>query len=81
MVEKPRKGSFRMWVVEEDAEKEEWSMNTFHLPESAAGLDFKGMDTFYTSEICLVPKEYGLIRCLFFYNLKTNSMRSVTNYN
>ncbi|EFH52085.1 hypothetical protein ARALYDRAFT_485089 [Arabidopsis lyrata subsp. lyrata] len=40
VVENAREGSFRMWVVE-DAEKEEWSMNTFHLPESAVGLDFK----------------------------------------
>ncbi|CAH8267742.1 unnamed protein product [Arabidopsis lyrata] len=43
VVENAREGSFRMWVVE-DAEKEEWSMNTFHLPESAVGLDFKNLD-------------------------------------
>lgn len=56
VVEKPQHGRFRMWVVE-DAEKEEWSMNTFYLPQSAAGLDFNIMDTFYTGEICQVPKE------------------------
>ncbi|EFH52086.1 F-box family protein [Arabidopsis lyrata subsp. lyrata] len=76
VVEKPRHGIFRMWVVE-DAEKEEWSMNTFYLPQSAAGLDFKVMDTFYTGEICLVTEKISDPFCLFYYNLKTNSMRSV----
>lgn len=28
VVENPREGSFRLWVLE-DAEKEVWSMNTF----------------------------------------------------
>ncbi|XP_010515038.1 PREDICTED: putative F-box protein At3g47150 [Camelina sativa] len=77
VVEKPRKGSFRMWVVE-DAKKEEWSMNTFHLPQSAAGDDFNVMDTFYNGEVCLVPKELSDPFRLFFYNLDRKSMRSVT---
>ncbi|XP_024013370.1 putative F-box protein At3g47150 [Eutrema salsugineum] len=78
VVENPRlKGSFRMWVVE-DAEKEEWSMSTFHLPESAAaGLDFLVMDTFSNGEICLVPKELSDPFCLYYYNLEKKSMRSV----
>ncbi|CAH2065129.1 unnamed protein product, partial [Thlaspi arvense] len=71
-VENPREGSFRMWVVE-DAEKEEWSFNTFHLPESAAGLDFKVMDTFHNGEICLLSDPFHL----FYYNLEKKSMRSV----
>jgi len=57
-----------MWVVE-DAEKEEWSMNTFYLPQSAAGLDFNIMDTFYTGEICQVPKELS-DPFSFYYNLE-----------
>ncbi|CAL9247337.1 unnamed protein product, partial [Arabidopsis halleri] len=77
VVEDPREGSFRMWVVE-DAEKEEWSMNTFHLPESVVGLDFKVMNAFYTGEICLVRKELTDPFCLFYYNLDRKSMRSVT---
>ncbi|CAB61961.1 putative protein [Arabidopsis thaliana] len=77
VVEKPQHGRFRMWVVE-DAEKEEWSMNTFYLPQSASGLDFKVMNTFYTGEICLVTEKISDPFCLFYYNLKTNSMRSVT---
>jgi F-box interacting protein len=77
VVENARQGSFRMWVVE-DAEKEEWSMNTFYLPQSASGLDFKVMNTFYTGEICLVTEKISDPFCLFYYNLKTNSMRSVT---
>ncbi|KAG7564759.1 F-box associated interaction domain [Arabidopsis suecica] len=77
VVEDPREGSFRMWVVE-DAEKEEWSMNTFYLPESAVGLDFKVMNAFYTGEICLVRKELTDPFCLFYYNLDRKSMRSVT---
>jgi len=78
VVEHPREGDFRMWVVE-DAEKEEWSMNTFHLPESVVGLDFKVMNTFYTGEICLVPKVlFADHFCLFYYNLERKSMRSVT---
>ncbi|KAG7564731.1 F-box domain [Arabidopsis suecica] len=76
VVEHPRDGSFRMWVVE-DAEKENWSMTTFHLPQSAAGLDFEVMETVYNGEICLLPKELPDPFCLFYYNLKTNSMRSV----
>ncbi|ESQ45894.1 hypothetical protein EUTSA_v10011107mg, partial [Eutrema salsugineum] len=65
VVENPRlKGSFRMWVVE-DAEKEEWSMSTFHLPESAAdGLAYMVMDTFSNGEICLVLKK---LSDLFYY--------------
>ncbi|CAL9247370.1 unnamed protein product [Arabidopsis halleri] len=47
--------TFRMWVVE-DAEKEEWSMTTFHLPQSAAGLDYDIIGTFNTGDICLLPK-------------------------
>ncbi|KAL1220221.1 putative F-box protein [Cardamine amara subsp. amara] len=75
VVETPREGSFRVWVVE-DAKKEVWSMNTYHLPQSAAGLDFKVMETFYNGEICLVSKRlYGPF-CLFYYNLKTKCMRS-----
>ena len=82
VVEKPQHGRFRMWVVE-DAEKEEWSMNTFYLPQSASGLDFKVMNTFYTGEICLVPKVLltSIVDdhfCLFYYNLERKSMRSVT---
>ncbi|XP_023638920.1 putative F-box protein At3g47150 [Capsella rubella] len=77
VVEKPRKGSFRMWVVQ-DAENEEWSMKSFHLPQSAHGLDFNVMDTFYTGEICLVPKQLSDPFRLFFYNLDRKSMRSVT---
>ncbi|KAL9294127.1 putative F-box domain-containing protein [Arabidopsis thaliana] len=76
VVENARQGSFRMWVVE-DAEKEEWSMNTFYLPQSADGLDFNIMDTFYTGEICLVPKELTDPFSLFYYNLEKNSMRNV----
>ncbi|CAH8267702.1 unnamed protein product [Arabidopsis lyrata] len=76
VVEHPRDGSFRMWVVE-DAEKENWSMTTFHLPQSAAGLDFEVMETVYNGEICLLPKELPDPFCPFYYNLKTNSMRSV----
>jgi len=68
VVENARQGSFRMWVVE-DAEKEEWSMNTFYLPQSAAGLDFNIMDTFYTGEICQVPKELS-DPFSFYYNLE-----------
>jgi len=82
VVEHPREGAFRMWVVE-DVEKEEWSMNTFHLHESVVGLDFKVMNTFYTGEICLVPKVLltSIVDdhfCLFYYNLERKSMRSVT---
>ncbi|KAL1219677.1 putative F-box protein [Cardamine amara subsp. amara] len=76
VVENPREGSFRMWVVE-DAEKEEWSMNTYHLPQSAAGLNFKVMETFHNGEICMVSKVLSDPFSLFFYNLKTKSMRSV----
>jgi len=53
-------------------------MNTFYLPQSAAGLDFKLMNTFYTGEICLVTGQISDLFCLFYYNLKTTSMRSVT---
>lgn len=77
VVENPREGSFRLWVLE-DAEKEVWSMNTFALPESAAGLDFKVMETFSTGEVCLVPKELSDPFCIFYYNLEEKSMRSVT---
>ncbi|ESQ45891.1 hypothetical protein EUTSA_v10011008mg, partial [Eutrema salsugineum] len=57
VVKNPRNGYFRMWVLE-DAEKEEWSMNTFQLPGSAAAvLDFKVMATFSNGEICLVPRK------------------------
>ncbi|CAL9247369.1 unnamed protein product [Arabidopsis halleri] len=77
VVEYPREGSFRMWVVE-DPEKEDWSMTTFHLPQSAAGLDFEVMKTVYNGEICLLPKGLPDPFCLFYYNLKTKSMRSVT---
>lgn len=77
VVENPREGSFRLWVLE-DAEKEVWSMNTFALPESAAGLDFKVMETFSTGEVCLVAKELSDPFRLFYYNLEEKSMRSVT---
>ncbi|KAG2327972.1 hypothetical protein Bca52824_010700 [Brassica carinata] len=77
VVENPREGSFRLWVVE-DAEKEEWSMNTFHLPVSFDSFDFKVMNTFSTGEICLVPKELLDPFCLFYYSLEKKSMRSVT---
>ncbi|ESQ45893.1 hypothetical protein EUTSA_v10011099mg [Eutrema salsugineum] len=77
VVENPRlKGSFRMWVVE-DAEKGEWSMNTYHLPKSAAGHYFMVMDTYSTGEICLVPSQLSDPFCLFYYNLEKNSMRNV----
>ncbi|KAG2302033.1 hypothetical protein Bca52824_030684 [Brassica carinata] len=77
VVENPREGGFRLWVVE-DVEKEEWSMSTFHLPESYAGIDFKAMDTFSSGEICLVSKEWSDPFCLFYYNLEKKRMRSVT---
>ncbi|CAH8321299.1 unnamed protein product [Eruca vesicaria subsp. sativa] len=77
VVENPREGSFRMWVVE-DAEQEVWSMNTFALPEYAAGFDFKVMETFSTCEVCLVRKEFSDPFCLFYYDLEEESMRSVT---
>ncbi|CAD5319621.1 unnamed protein product [Arabidopsis thaliana] len=51
--EKPRRGSFRMWVLK-DAVKEEWLMNTYRLPETAACLDLDVMTYFYAGEICLV---------------------------
>ncbi|CAA7036653.1 unnamed protein product [Microthlaspi erraticum] len=76
LVENPHEGSFRLWIVE-DAEKEEWSMQTFHLPESALGLDLKVTDTVNNGEICLVPKDLSDPFCLFFYNLDKKSMRSV----
>ncbi|CAH2065093.1 unnamed protein product [Thlaspi arvense] len=76
VVEKPGEDSFKMWVVEV-AEKEEWSFNTFHLPESAAGLDFKVVDTFHNGEICLVPRQLSDPFRLFYYNLEKKSMRSV----
>ncbi|CAA7036684.1 unnamed protein product [Microthlaspi erraticum] len=76
VVENPRGGKFRLWVVE-DAEKEEWSLNTFHLPESAAGLDLKVLDAFNNGEICLVQKELSDPFCLYYYNLEKKSMRSV----
>ncbi|KAL1222042.1 putative F-box protein [Cardamine amara subsp. amara] len=76
VVENPREGRFRVWVVE-DAEKEEWSMNTYHLPQSAAGLNFKVMETFHNGEICMVSKVLSDPFSLFYYNLKTKSMRSV----
>lgn len=44
----------------------------------AAGLDLQIMETFYTGEICLVPKDLPDPFCFFYYNLKTNSMRRVT---
>ncbi|ESQ45892.1 hypothetical protein EUTSA_v10010959mg [Eutrema salsugineum] len=76
VVENPRlKGSFRMWVVE-DAEKEEWSISTFHLPESA-DLDFMVMDTFSSGEICLVPRKWSYPFCLYYYNWEKKSIRSV----
>ncbi|CAH8350676.1 unnamed protein product [Eruca vesicaria subsp. sativa] len=77
VVENPREGSFRMWVLE-DAEKEVWSMNTFALPESFARLDFKVMETFSTGEVCLVLNEFSDPFCLFYYNLEEKNMRSVT---
>lgn len=77
VVENPRQGSFRIWVVE-DGEKEEWSMNTYHLPQSAAGFDFKVMETFHNGEICMVSKQFSDPFSLFYYNLRTKSMRSVT---
>ncbi|CAH8350657.1 unnamed protein product [Eruca vesicaria subsp. sativa] len=77
VVENPREGSFRMWVLE-DAEKEVWSMNIFALPESFARLDFKVMETCSTGEVCLVLKELSDPFCLFYYNLEEKSMRSVT---
>ncbi|CAF1738221.1 BnaC09g21200D [Brassica napus] len=46
VVESPRVCGFRLWVGE-DAEKEEWSMSTLHLPESYVGVDFEIMDTFF----------------------------------
>lgn len=78
VVENPREGKFRLWVVE-DAENEEWSVNAFHLPESvaAAGLDLKVMSTFSNGEICLVPKELSDPFRLFYYSLEKKSMRSV----
>ncbi|ESQ45863.1 hypothetical protein EUTSA_v10010928mg [Eutrema salsugineum] len=77
VVENPRfKGSFRMWVLE-DAEKEEWSIHTFHLPESAAGLGFMVIDTFSNCEIGLVPCQLSDPFCLYYYNLDKKSMRSV----
>ncbi|WZZ39032.1 hypothetical protein YC2023_035291 [Brassica napus] len=67
---RPKHGkSFRLWVLE-DAEKEVWSMNTFALPESAAGLDFKVMETFSTGEVCLVPKELSLLYFLLQFGGK-----------
>ncbi|KAG7559925.1 F-box domain [Arabidopsis thaliana x Arabidopsis arenosa] len=76
VLEYPREGSFRMWVVE-DAEKEEWSMTTFHLPQSAACLDYDIIGTFNTGDICLLPKQFFDPFCLVYYNLKTNSTRNV----
>lgn len=80
VVENPRDKarSFRLWVVE-DAEKEEWSMRTFRLPQYATGLDLKVMDTFSAGEICLVPNKLsgGPFR-LFYYNLEKESTRDVT---
>ena len=76
VVESPSVCGFRLWVVE-DAEKEEWSMSTFHLPESYVGVDFEVMDTFSSGEVCLVSKEWSDPFCLFYYNLEKKSMRSV----
>ncbi|CAN7091727.1 unnamed protein product, partial [Brassica rapa subsp. narinosa] len=76
VVESPSVCGFRLWVVE-DAEKEEWSMSTFHLPESYVGVDFEVMDTFSSGEVCLVSKEWSDPFCLFYYNLEKRSMRSV----
>ncbi|RID45335.1 hypothetical protein BRARA_I02075 [Brassica rapa] len=76
VVESPSVCGFRLWVVE-DAEKEEWSMGTFHLPESYVGVDFEVMDTFSSGEVCLVSKEWSDPFCLFYYKLEKRSMRSV----
>ncbi|XP_020884350.1 putative F-box protein At3g47150 [Arabidopsis lyrata subsp. lyrata] len=65
VVEKPRRGSFRMWVLK-DAKKEEWFMNIYRLPESAACLDLDVMTYFYAGEICLVSKKLSDPFCLFF---------------
>lgn len=76
VVEKPRRGSFRMWVLK-DAKKEEWFMNIYRLPESAACLDLDVMTYFYAGEICLVSKKLSDPFCLFFYNLKMERIRNV----
>ncbi|XP_013607875.1 PREDICTED: LOW QUALITY PROTEIN: putative F-box protein At3g47150 [Brassica oleracea var. oleracea] len=76
VVESPRVCGFRLWVGE-DAEKEEWSMSTLHLPESYVGVDFEIMDTFSSGEVCLVSKEWSDPFRLFYYNLEKKSMRSV----